>query len=353
MATQETAPATTVAPAPSPVEAVPNDQAPVADDSLSKALAARAEYLSSSKPAPAADAEQAVAAKEATTEVESKVAKPTDGQQTLADPAKAESPKDAVAAKDAVADELAKIARAAQAAAHRQRDLDTREAAIKTKADAIARAEALEAAAKTDPLKAIELLLGPEALTGNLPFQLIDAAVARQQGKPELTQEEQEAALIARAKAAAIKELEAKQAEEARKQASELAARREANKATYFSQLDAYTKANASKYQLVAAEGVDVADVEKFVDTHYDATGKLATADEVLAHFEAQLEGRAARLAAIIAKRNVTPAQAKVAISPSVPAEKPAVDTRGRAPLPKRKSFEDDRQARMAALDRK
>ncbi|HEX9116212.1 MAG TPA: hypothetical protein VGA61_09105 [Anaerolineae bacterium] len=329
----------------------------MADESLSKALAARAEQLSSGSPAKETPAEEVPS--EGSAEQGDGATEPPDGKgdDKPADPAKPTEPEKPVPPKDAVADELAKIARASQAASQRQRDLDAREAAIKTRADAIARAEALEAAAKTDPLKAIELLLGPDALTGNLPFQLIDAAVARQQGKPAPTPEEQESALIAKVKAEAVKEMETKQAEAAKKQADELQARREAGKASYFSQLDAYTKANASKYPLMAAEGIDVTDAETFIDSHYATTGKLATADEVLGHFEKQLEARAERLAAIIAARKGT---ATAAAAPATPAAspasgaKPAVDTRGKASTPKRVTdFEEDRRARAAALDRR
>lgn len=328
-------------------------QASTLDPGLAEALAARAQELSGGGRSKVEEkpAEEAEAAKDD---------KPTEGEkpaETEAAKPATEEDKPETPAKDAVADELAQFARARQEtgrlkaeAAKRAADLDAREKALAAKSDLLARAEALEAA-KSDPLKAIELLLGPDALTGNLPFQLIDAAVAKQSGKPEPTPEEREAALIAKAKAEALKELEAKQAEAAKKQQEQAAAVEEEKKANFCVQLDQFAKANASKYVFVASEGFDAPDAIEFVQQFHGANGRMPTGDEILSHFEKALEAKATRYQSLLAKRNPAQATPKVETPAATPTAKPAVDTRGKAPVPKKvTSYEEDREARAANL---
>lgn len=332
-------------------------QASTLDPGLAEALAARAQELSGGgrpkveeKPASEAEADAAKPA-------EGENAAETDAAKDEKDKAATGEDKPETPAKDAVADELAQFARARQEtgrlkaeAAKRAADLDAREKALAAKSDLLARAEALEAA-KSDPLKAIELLLGPDALTGNLPFQLIDAAVAKQSGKPEPTPEEREAALIAKAKAEALKELEAKQAEAAKKQQEQAAAVEEEKKANFCVQLDQFAKANASKYVFVASEGFDAPDAIEFVQQFHGANGRMPTGDEILSHFEKALEAKATRYQSLLAKRNPAQATPKVETPAATPTAKPAVDTRGKAPVPKKvTSYEEDREARAANL---
>lgn len=328
-------------------------QASTLDPGLAEALAARAQELSGGGRSKVEEkpAEEAEAAKDD---------KPTEGEkpaETEAAKPATEEDKPETPAKDAVADELAQFARARQEtgrlkadAAKRAADLDAREKALAAKSDLLARAEALEAA-KADPLKAIELLLGPDALTGNLPFQLIDAAVAKQSGKPEPTPEEREAALIAKAKAEALKELEAKQAEAAKKQQEQAAAAEEEKKAHFCVQLDQFAKAHADKYVFVASEGFDAPDAIAFVQQFHGANGRMPTGDEILSHFEKALEAKATRYQSLLNKRSPPPVPPKADPPAATPTAKPAVDTRGKAPVPKKvTSYEEDREARAANL---
>jgi hypothetical protein len=330
------------------------EAAPVNDDpnGLKAAVAEHAADLADGKPADGA-AESAEGGEE----------KPADGEKP---PEVKTEP-----AEDSVATTMAKYVRQHEKAIKREREAQAAtEQIVKERATLAAeRVEAQKAQnlvgelvqlVTTSPVDAIERLLGTEALASEestLVSDLLARIASRRQGAPVVSEEDR---IAAAARAAVERDREeryvAEKAEKTKRDA-EKSSKAQQNREAFFTGLSEQFQENSDKYPFLQVEPVSTSEVDKWIQSRFEATSKLPTGDEILGHFEAEREATAMTRIGILEKRGKLPPRAQAVASANNPSAAAAtgVDVRGQIARPQRQtlSLEEQREEIARQLDQK
>jgi len=313
------------------------------------ALAAHSERISRETPAQ----DTAVAAPAATGEAQPAAQAPTPQAADPTQPAPAaepEKPQDTVASsvglylrQKRAAEQAEKRAKAEAESARAAKASAEAEAAKATAAEKAA-AELAELA-KTDPVAAIRKLVGDERLNGSTAIVDLVNALAGQETKPELTEEQRVAAIAAKVEADIRAKLKAEQEEAEAKRVAEAKAAEDAReqrnmaaKEAFFIGLDAELKASYDKYPLLEAkQGFSTKAAEEWIEERFKATGKPPLPHEIFTHFEQEYERDADAFIAARQKRmgaqpapSVQPAQAQRSPAAAIAPATTQADSRGR-----------------------
>lgn len=367
------------APAPAPeVVVAPPAQAPAAAppapaaDDLAAAVAAHQAQIRESAGRTDVSAEVALleSGTPAAATTTPDAAKPAEGEQPAAATTEtATEAKPVEETADKVSDNIARylrqerLARQDRQAAKAEREALAAER-VKLEAERAERSKEadLRALAKTNPVAATKALLGDDTLRGNFVIELLNQLAAEESGQPvQLTDAQREAAIVEKAKAAIRAEQEAAAAKE--REAAEVKRQQQVadnarGKEAFFTGLATQFKAERDKYPFLAAEPVDVPVIDRWLESEFNRTGKVATPAEIFTHFESLQEARAQRLAGVLGKKNgVTTAQPAAPVktnAAAAPVARPQ-DTRGSAPVTPsahgKPTFKSEREAIIARLE--
>jgi hypothetical protein len=304
--------------------------------------------------------------------------KPADGAAESAEggeekPADGEKPPEVKTepAEDSVATTMAKYVRQHEKAIKREREAQAAtEQIVKERATLAAeRVEAQKAQnlvgelvqlVTTSPVDAIERLLGTEALASEestLVSDLLARIASRRQGAPVVSEEDR---IAAAARAAVERDREeryvAEKAEKTKRDA-EKSSKAQQNREAFFTGLSEQFQENSDKYPFLQVEPVSTSEVDKWIQSRFEATSKLPTGDEILGHFEAEREATAMTRIGILEKRGKLPPRAQAVASANNPSAAAAtgVDVRGQIARPQRQtlSLEEQREEIARQLDQK